>query len=174
MYFAYGSNMLSEWLQVRCKTARLFGSAVTRGQIVSFSKKSKDGSGKASITRAETDDAAVYGVLYAIDLSERSVLDRFEDYPRGYGRDDSFVVERADNGENIAVTTYIAKVDAIDQNLRPYDWYMALIIAGARENKLPDQYTAELETFICIPDPKPERKARIEALKVLKKSGRAM
>ena len=40
-YFAYGSNMLLERLQKRCKTASFLGLAVAHGYTLAFSKKSK-------------------------------------------------------------------------------------------------------------------------------------
>ena len=168
-YFAYGSNMLLERLQKRCKTAGFLGVVVAHGYTLAFSKKSKDGSGKATIARTASDDTALYGALYAIDLKDRAQLDRDEGI--GYYRTDEFVVRRVDNNEELTVTTYVAKHSEIDNNMMPYHWYKKLILAGARQKKLPDSFIANLEARRSVHDPCPERAKRKEALAVLKESG---
>ncbi len=169
-YFAYGSNMLLERLQKRCKTANFLGVAVTHGYTLAFSKKSKiDGSGKATIAITANDDTALYGALFEIDLSERLSLNKFEG--PDYDSKDEFVVRRVDNDEELTVTTYIAKHDAIEKNLMPYDWYKQLIVAGAWQGKFPDFYLVRMNAIESIPDPCPERTKRKEALAVLKESG---
>ncbi len=168
-YFAYGSNMLSKRLQKRCKTASFLGVAVAHGYTLAFSTKSKDGSGKATIARTENDDTALYGALYEIDVKDRAQLDRHEGF--GYYRTDEFVVRRADNNEKLVVTTYIANHSTIDNTLMPYHWYKKLIIAGARQRKLPGYFIANLEARRSVHDPCPERTKRKEALAVLKELG---
>ena len=110
LYFAYGSTMLTERLQTRCKTVRPRGGAKAIGFSLSFSKQSKDESGKA---------------------------------------------------------TFINSVDLIEPSLKPYDWYLDLVIAGARQHALPTAYIETLATTPSICDPNPEREARIEALALL-------
>ena len=168
-YFAYGSNMLLERLQKRCKTASFLGVAVAHGYTLAFSKKSKDGSGKATIAKTVIDDTALYGVLFAIDLDERPCLNRAEG--SDYDRNDEFVVTRADSNEKLSVTTYVAKYSAMENNLVPYDWYKLLIVTGAWQGNVPDFYLARLKEIESIPDPYPERATRKEALAVLKESG---
>lgn len=167
-YFAYGSNMLLERLQKRCETASFLAVAVVHGNTLTFSKKSKDGSGKATIAKTGN-DTALYGALFEIDLNDRPSLDGSEG--PGYDRKDEFVVRRVDNDEELTVTTYIAKRDLIEKNLMPYDWYKQLIVAGAWQAKVPDSYLAGLKAIENIPDPCPERTKRTEALAVLKESG---
>ncbi len=168
-YFAYGSNMLLERLQKRCKTASFLGVAVAHGYTLAFSKKSKDGSGKATIAKTTNDDIALYGALYKIDLNDRPQLDRHEGF--GYYRNDNFVVRRVDNNEKIVVTTYIANHQSIDNNIIPYHWYKKLILAGAKQGELPASFIANLEARRSVHDPCPERATRKEALAVLKESG---
>ncbi len=169
-YFAYGSNMLMERLRKRCKTARFLGVAVVHGYTLAFSKKSKkDGSGKATIVKTNNDDTVLYGVIFEIELDERPCLNRAEGSE--YDRNDGFVVTRVDTNEKLAVTTYVAKQNAIEKNLVPYDWYKLLIVAGAWQGKVPDFYLARLKAIESIPDPCPERSARKEALAVVNESG---
>ncbi len=165
-YFAYGSNMLTGRLRERCATARVLGLATAKGCLVHFSKKGRDGSGKASIRRTDARGAIVYGVLFEIDVSERAILDRFEGYPNGYRRDDHFIVETADDMNRLEVSTYIAADNAIDEGLKPFDWYLALIIAGVVQHKLPDNYLEALMNIECVRDP--DRDSRRTAFKLLK------
>jgi len=157
--------MLIERLQERCETARVIGLADAKGYLIHFAKKGRDGSGKASIRRTDARGAIVYGVLFEIDVSERAILDRFEGHPTGYRRDDRFIVETSDDGNRLEVSTYIAEDNAIDESLKPFDWYLALVIAGVIQHKLPDDYLAALMKTECVPDP--DRDSRRTAFKLL-------
>jgi hypothetical protein len=44
-----------------------------------------------------------------------------------------------------------------DASLRPYHWYKALVIAGAREHGLPPSYRSRLELVVTVSDPNPTR-----------------
>ena len=167
LYFCYGSNMLAIRLQKRCKSATFFGGAYAEGQALTFSKKSLDGSGKATILRAECSESIVYGTLYEIAESELSDLDRFEG--KDYDREEQFIVCQMISGEEVTSTTYIAKRKILDPILKPFDWYKKLVIAGAREGNLPKSYIDWLEEFPSIPDPFIDRKSRIEAMSILGK-----
>jgi hypothetical protein len=57
-------------------------------------------------------------------------------------------------GPVTAVTYYATDKDA---SLRPYHWYKALVIAGAREHGLPASYRSRLELVVTVSDPDPER-----------------
>jgi gamma-glutamylcyclotransferase (GGCT)/AIG2-like uncharacterized protein YtfP len=152
-YFAYGSNMLVGRLQERCATARVLGPATAKGYLINFSKKGRDGSGKASIHKMTGTGAIVHGVLFEIDVSEIPMLDRFEDHPGGYRRDDHFIVETAEAKSRLEVSTYIAADKAIDDLLKPFDWYLALVISGAIQHKLPYDYLEALMKIECVRDP---------------------
>lgn len=86
LYFTYGSNMLDARLQARCPSARAIGAARLRGWTLRFDKRSKDGSGKATIEASTDPDAMVHGVLYEIEEHELDDLDRFEGHGKGYDR----------------------------------------------------------------------------------------
>ena len=71
------------------------------------------------------------------------------------------------SGDIEEAITYLADVTYIDRDLRPYDWYLALILAGAREHHLPGAYIDRLETIQTATDPNPDRPSRLEALTLL-------
>src|SRR3989344_5491085 len=132
IYFAYGSNMLTERLRARCPSAEIIGTANAHGYKICFEKKSKDGSGKATLIRPKNDSDIVHGVLFRINKSELPELDDAEG--KDYRREDEFSVISSDG--KVYTTTYIAKKN--EAGLFPYNWYFALIVAGALQHKLPN------------------------------------
>jgi gamma-glutamylcyclotransferase len=168
LYFAYGSNMLTEWLHRRCPSARPLDNAIARGFSLSFSKRSRDGSGKAMLVKTGESGQAVYGVLFEISRSEQTKLDEAEGTGRGYDRDDAFIVSRLADGKEVTASTYRASPQGCNERLVPFDWYRALVLAGALQHGLPDRYVAELRRRVVRPDPEPLRASRLEALRVLR------
>jgi hypothetical protein len=170
-YFAYGSNLLVERLLARCNTARFLGTAEKAGYRLAFGKTGKDGSGKATLVKTHRADAVLYGALYEIHMSERSRLDGYEDCPKGYERIDAFqVMPSSEKADHIATTTYIATTDAFDEQLKPFDWYKALVIAGAQQHNFPDHYIKGIQDAPCVPDPNPDRPIRKDAIALLERA----
>ncbi|MEW5773317.1 MAG: gamma-glutamylcyclotransferase family protein [Thermodesulfobacteriota bacterium] len=147
-YFAYGSNMLSARLRDRCPSARPLGCAVVTGHELRWHKPSKDGSGKCDLFRVDVQGAVAHGVLYQIDASELDALDQAEG--RGHGYEQRDIVALLDGTPHTAMTY---RATDTDTSLRPYSWYTALVLAGAREHRLPEVYIAMLEAVESIEDP---------------------
>ena len=171
LYFAYGSNMLRERLVARCPSARVMGAAALIGAFeLVFNKQSVDGSGKAALvlTGARSPRAYTYGVVYEIDQSERLQLDRVE--ADGYQPGHAAVWDTQAQKEHVALT-YFARPDAIKPGLHPYDWYLALMRAGAHQNQLPADYTERLSRLTHVPDPVVQRDRRVQALACLEAAG---
>jgi hypothetical protein len=153
LYFAYGSNMFTPWLcqPARCPSARFAGIAELSGHELRWHKHSKkDGSGKCDIPAAAA--ASVLGVLYEIAGDEKAPLDRAEGKGFGY---DEIEVEVLSGSNPVRAVTYQAT--NTDPALRPYTWYRALVIAGAKEHGFPASYIAELE---AAPADEDENRAR--------------
>ena len=161
MYFAYGSNMLSTWLVTRCDSAKSVSIALARGYELEFTKRSRDGSGKATLTKAGP-ATCTPGVLFEICESQRGDLDKSEG--SGYARCENFRVETA-NGPEMA-TTYLATGRVED--LRPYDWYLELIIAGALEHGVSNSHIVQLSAESYDRDPDEGRQTRSVAISALK------
>jgi len=94
-------------------------------------KKSVDGSGKANLVDSPGD--IVWGVLYEFDSKHLSDLDRIEG---GYKRINISVT--LPNGTQIEAQTY--QSDKLTGDPVPFDWYKNLIVQGAREHNLPQEY----------------------------------
>jgi gamma-glutamylcyclotransferase len=152
-YFAYGSNMSSMRLKARVPSAAVIGTGVLRGHRLVFHKVSNDGSGKCDVTESESDD--VMGVLYEINEIEKLALDRVEGLNHGY--DEKAVNVQLASGEVVSAVTYFAT--NTDPGLRPYTWYKRHVLEGAREAKLPSDYTSEIEKISAIEDSNKLREA---------------
>ena len=145
--FAYGSNMLSARLRRRCPSARPLGVAQLRGHELRWHKRSTDGSGKCDVVPVNVNHS-VFGVAYEIDASESTALDQAEGLGHGYDRKDATVIL---NGDVITLSVYFAT--NTDPALKPYSWYKALVVAGAKEHGLPSTYIASLEVVEASQDP---------------------
>lgn len=143
IYFAYGSNMSTKWLKARVPSARPLGRARLPNKRLVYNKKSKDGSGKANLIDSPGD--IVWGVLYEIDSAELAKLDRIES---GYTRISLDVI----TDQDLSVKAYVYISPELTDDPRPYDWYKALIIKGAREHQLPVSYVRHLEQMPSKPD----------------------
>lgn len=161
LYFAYGSNMLKARLRERCPSAQAEGLAWAAGYAVRYWKEGRDGSGKATLVRQSIDTFLTCGVLYRIDLAERTDLDRAE---ARYLRHDDFAVHCSHSGENRRASAYLASPDACRQDLRPFDWYVGLIRAGAQEHGLDPQYIAKLTAVDTCRDSNLQRSIDMETL----------
>jgi gamma-glutamylcyclotransferase (GGCT)/AIG2-like uncharacterized protein YtfP len=146
--FAYGSNMLARRINERCPSATLLGMGTLEGHELLWHKRSADGSVKCDVVETPTAGAVVFGVLFRIAKAEERALDKAEGVGRGYERG---TVTVTCDGESHSASIYFAT--DIDDSLRPYTWYKALVVAGAKEHGLPAAYVAHLEAVAAVMDP---------------------
>jgi hypothetical protein len=152
-YFGYGSNMLLSRLRRRVPSAEPVMNATLPNHGLRFHKRSRDGSGKCNII---ADDAeTVHGVVFEVASEDLAPLDEAEQQGRRYRRRTVTV-----HGPRTSVDTftYVADPFYVDDALHPYEWYHALVLAGARQHELPDSYVADIEAVPTIPDPNRERR----------------
>jgi gamma-glutamylcyclotransferase (GGCT)/AIG2-like uncharacterized protein YtfP len=160
--------MLTERLQARCASAKVIGTAAVHGYELSFAKIGQDGSGKATLLLNENSAQQVHGVIFNVAKSELATLDWFEG--ERYNRIDEFQVFTT--GGVIPAITYIAPSAYRDTTQQPYDWYLALILAGALQHGFASDYVSFVKQITTAkPDPIPDREGRLQALAALEKSG---
>ena len=161
-YFAYGSNLYPFRLAERTPSCRIIGAARLAGHQLRFHKRSNvqdDASGKCDAFATRRREDVVYGAVYRIPLSELPDLDLAEGNGRGYERVTAQVeVRRA--GAPMAVQLYVAQAAWIEPSLVPYDWYLALVVSGARHHGLPPSYRRRLGRIRAMADPDAGRAAR--------------
>ena len=169
LYFAYGSNMLSARLTARCPSAEVIGAASASDHALEFTKLSKDNSGKATLVAENSKGIYTPGVLFEIAKRDLASLDRAEGAGHGYLRHDTFQVRLAGTDEEVAATTYLAI--NTEEQLKPYDWYLALAVAGARQHRLDIGHVQMLcQTEFCV-DGDLTREGRTVALEALAAHG---
>jgi len=161
LYFAYGSNMLTERLRGRVPSAQPRATAPLPNHALQFHKRSRDGSGKCSFTEASDGQSVVYGVVFEVDREELSALDEAEN--RGYGYERRRVSAQTEE-QTVQAFAYVAQPAYVDDSLLPYDWYRYLVVAGAHQHGLPSSYRDQLTATQGIPDPNTERRLSHRAL----------
>ena len=156
-YFAYGSNLLFQRLHARTPSIVRLGTAILPGHRLIFDKPGHDGSGKCGIEPADSEQRVV-GVLYRMQRHEKPILDRIE----GDGFDYvSRPVEVLADRRRVTAFTYYPTERGCQL---PYDWYKALVLAGAQQNDFPPQYLALIAATACRVDPDEQRRQQHLAL----------
>lgn len=156
--FAYGSNMCRGRMQERAPDA-VFGTvAALPAHVLRFDKRSVDGSGKANALFTGDPADEVWGVVVDVPDDQREGLDRAEFLGSGYL--DREVTVYDPTGTQLTAVAYIAEDSHVEPGLRPYDWYLRLVIEGARSHGLPLDYITDLTLIPADPDPAPKRPGR--------------
>lgn len=160
-YFAYGSNMSLSRLRERVPSAESLGCFTLNHHGLRFHKSSKDGSGKCDAFFTTDPESVIYGVLFKIDPADKPALDKAEGL--GHGYDEKEVTVSADDGTSLTATTYVAT--KIDENLKPYSWYVNHVIVGATEASLPQDYiNSKIIAVESVEDIDKERDAKQRAI----------
>jgi hypothetical protein len=159
--------MLPARLIGRCPSARVFDLGVAQHYRLEFSKVSKDGSAKATIVAAP--GSRLPGVIFEIHKDEQAALDKHEGLGFGYKRGEDFLVEGVRAANTLLTTTYIAT--SSNTKLKPFDWYLATIIAGAIHHKIDEKHITELRATTFIEDHEKDRDTRVIALKAMQEHG---
>lgn len=150
LYAAYGSNLHPVRLADRVSSARLLGTAFLPHWSLHFHKRSRDDSGKCNILAG---DNGVHFAIFEVSAEDKLALDKIEGLGNGYS-DISLSIPGFGN-----CASYTAQDTHIDDSLWPYDWYKALVWAGARFHGFPDDYVNEIERVQTLRDPDSQRSA---------------
>jgi hypothetical protein len=133
LHFAYGANMSRAVMRKYAPDARALGPAALAGHRFVITAD-----GYASVAPSRT--GVVHGVLWRITPRDRVRLDGWENVAGGlYGAE--ILPVRASRGR-LAALVYVARPGGAG---RPKPGYMELVIAAAREWKLPADYIRLLE-----------------------------
>lgn len=153
-YFAYGSNLHPQRLVERVPSARLVGTGCLKSHQLSFEKLSLDGSGKCTIAHTGRIQDQVFGAVYEISATEKTLLDDFE----GDGYID-IEINFTFDGVSYECFTYVAREASLQPGLLPYAWYKELVISGAKYLNLPEDYVDRIREVTSIPDPHQPRES---------------
>ena len=128
LYFAYGSNINLEQMELRCPKAQMVGPVTLKNYELQFR-----GSGFATV--APKKGSVVHGLLWKLTPSCEQSLDRYEGYPRHYIKE-AVTVQTAD-GLKIPVMAYIMAEPMCCQPALPSPYYYRTIRQGFESNDLP-------------------------------------
>jgi len=154
-YFAYGSNLHPLRLRARTPSANVLGRAKLRGYRLLFHKRGRDCSAKCDAWWTGQSGDLVQGVVYRIARGNRHNLDRAEDLGRGYDR---VLVWVSMGGRRRLVFTYLARPEAIAEELQPFDWYLDYVLQGAWHHGLSGRYLEQVRRETSVRDPNSARR----------------
>jgi gamma-glutamylcyclotransferase (GGCT)/AIG2-like uncharacterized protein YtfP len=142
LYFAYGSNMERVQMKRLCAKARFVAAAVLPDHELVFSGSSRMwGGGIANIR--DMPGKKVEGVVWEISEAERMVLDEYEGYPDLYVS--KGVQVQTTSGKALTAFAYVMANPG--REMPPSKPYKRLLISGAEEHGLSDEYVAFLESI---------------------------
>lgn len=146
LYFAYGADMLDEHIRTRCFSPEFVAVAKLTGHRLTFFGHSYIWDG-ACETVVSDDSSDVWGVVYKLSDYEGLELDSYQDVRLdGAGQYFHYPVTVTDTDGN---THYplIYKKNLLGEETLPSEPYMDVIIAGATDRKLPNDYTVKLKGY---------------------------
>lgn len=141
-YFAYGSNMERVQLKRLCPKAKFVAAAVLPDHELVFSGTSRMWGGGIADLR-DMAGKKVEGVVWEISEAERKTLDEYEGYPSLYVTKEVRV--RTTPGK--AVTAFAYVMASPGREMPPSKPYKRLLISGAEEHGLSEEYIAFLESI---------------------------
>jgi gamma-glutamylcyclotransferase len=139
--FAYGSNLAIARIEERVGRVVVRGSGRLDRHALRFHKTGRDGSGKADAFATGNAADVVHGVVYEMAVEAKRTLDRFEGLGTDYLEKD---VTIATAMGDVASTVYYAHPARVDPTAVPFDWYLGLVIEGARWHRLPESYVERI------------------------------
>ena len=140
----------------RAPSTQVISPGFVEGHRLRFHKKSRDGSGKATIIETGEETDRVWGVLIDIAFKDKLSLDIAEGLGRGYGEK---AIKVFHQNQLSLSQTYVAQESYLDTALIPYGWYLDYMVTGAMENGLPTWYVRWLRRQDHLIDRDEERKA---------------
>ncbi len=152
LYFAYGSNLHLKQFARRCHGSKAVGRARLPDYRLAFTRYSSNRRGGVADIVPEP-DAEVWGALYEVDEACLATLDEYEGVPRSYRREMIRVLD--DSRVEQEAVVYIANQTGA---FAPSREYLALIIEGARDHGLPEEYIRAIEQVQA--DARPQTGAR--------------
>ncbi|KAA0702597.1 Gamma-glutamylcyclotransferase [Triplophysa tibetana] len=145
LYFAYGSNLLKERLQLKNPSASVYCVAKLKDYKLVFGNPRGQESqrwhgGVATIEHSPGDE--VWGVVWRMNISDLESLDRQESVKRGTYSPMEASVSTSDQDFNCRSYIMNSCVHA-----PPSPQYLQVIVMGAEQNGLPEDYQEKLRSI---------------------------
>jgi len=136
-YFAYGSNMNLEQMALRCPGACMVGLVRKPGWRYLINQR-------GYVTALDDPDAETSGCLWTLTEEHWAALDRYEGVAGGFYRRVDCEVFLLDSNEPVQSIAYRA---ANEMPGTPTAIYAGVVIEGARQIGLPEDYLEFLESW---------------------------
>lgn len=160
IYLAYGSNLHPHRLEARVGKVDCVGVVELPGWSLRFDKRGGDGSAKANIRPEPGHDCVAYAAAFRLRRDQIPRLDLFEGCGHGYETLRMIVWL---GRERVSAFTYLAPLHWLSQNMRPFDWYIDLIVSGASYHGFDETYIERIAAQSAWKDPD-RRRAKAELL----------
>ena len=134
LYFAYGSNINLEQMELRCPNAQVVGAVTLNDYELQFR-----GYGFATI--APRKGSVVHGLLWKLTPACEQALNRYEGYPRHYTQES--VTVQTEDGSKISVMAYIMAEPMSRAPALPSPEYYRTIRQGFEANRIPEDSLKE-------------------------------
>ncbi|XP_076109211.1 gamma-glutamylcyclotransferase-like [Mytilus galloprovincialis] len=147
LYFAYGSNLLKQRLQLKNPTAVYKTTAKLMDFRLSFfitiNPKTSRWNGAAA-TIAPAKGSSVWGTVWELSVEDIPSLDRQEGIYKALNVD---VI--SEDRSPLTCRTYLLEPTTVpsDWDMRPSPQYMDIIIRGAIQSNLPEEYISQLKNI---------------------------
>ncbi|MBT5434678.1 MAG: gamma-glutamylcyclotransferase [Rhodospirillaceae bacterium] len=141
--FAYGSNLTLSYVHEQCPSTRTVMHAQLPNYSIQFRRYSTNMKGGIS-TIIETPGGLVRGAIYAIRRQELDAMDVLENVGEGLYLRQTFRVLGEDGAWHLADLYRVAQPAG---PFPPAQDYLALMVRGAQEHALPDDYIVGLRAL---------------------------
>ncbi|XP_059169644.1 gamma-glutamylcyclotransferase-like isoform X2 [Physella acuta] len=145
LYFSYGSNLMKERIHINNPTAEIYGVGKLTGWKLTYDVpidyEPSLWYGASATIRPGGPDDYVYGVVWKIKSEDMAYLDSQETYYQPID-----VLIEMENGELVKCRSYEMHKNTSGNHL-PSPHYKEIIVRGAKQNKLPEDYIRYLKSF---------------------------
>lgn len=154
LYIAYGSNLHPRRLEARIGSVGLVGAVELPGWRLRFEKRGGDGSSKANLHACPGSGFAARAAVFALSPDQVRKLDVFEGCGHGY-ETVPFTIDL--HGKQCQAFSYTAPLQWTTRTLRPFDWYVDVIVSGALHHGFDESYIQQIARQPVREDPDHER-----------------
>lgn len=149
VYLAYGSNLHPRRITSRIGDAQFLDVIRLPGWRLVFDKRGADASAKANLRPAPGSEHVAWAAAYAIPRSKLAGLDQFEGCGRGY---ETFLMDVLVDNQSVAAHVYLTPSHWTSVSMCPFDWYLELVLAGARWHDFPQAYIESIARQTVVED----------------------
>lgn len=146
LYFGYGSNLDTEHMRKRCG-GRFFTIAYLPNYRLAFTLRCWKWPGGWAADVVSSKDSIVWGAVYELSDSQLERLDKSEGLDRSAYIREKVTVYRPNGKTLLGVWTYFVKAKGEG---KPAKAYIEILIRGARQIRLPQEYIKFLESIETV------------------------